>query len=190
MKSRTLGVACLTVITLAMCGCNSTKNYKTLTLAEAICEVQDAIVATRREPGSAQAGLLPAEVTVTLQLAAKENSAHTVGVVIPNGVTNWTLGSSRSSEGSQANTMAIKFIPASLAPTTTALGESIARQMWPPEAVMGAANSGLNTHSVGSSNNRLQNLQTNGAKDGTETQATKPFSCKDFSEPTAEGKKD
>lgn len=188
MKSRTLGVACIVAITLATCGCNSTKNYKTLTLAEAICEVQDAIVATRREPGSAQAGLLPAEVTVTLHLAAKETSSSSVGVVIPNGVTTWTLGSSRASEGSQSNTMAIKFIPAALAPTTTALGEAIARQEFPPEAVMGPG-SGLNTHSHDQTRELLKQFQADGAKKEAEAQSTKTVSCKQFAEPTAQSKK-
>jgi hypothetical protein len=84
--------------------------------------------------------------------------------------------------------MAIKFIPAALAPTTTALGEAIARQKFPPEAVMGPG-SGLNTHSHDQTRELLQGFQTDGAKKETVAQSTKAVSCKRFAEPDSDSKK-
>ena len=190
MNVTSLAICLVVPVTLLSAGCGSTKAVKKLTLAQAICEVQEAIIATRRDAGTTQAGLMPAEVTVTLQLTAKETSSRSVGVALPNGVSTWTLGSSASSEGNHANTMAIKFIPAALTPVNVALGEAIAREKMTPTQVIGMAeDQGWNTHGVDDARDTLgQWAGTSGPKNagsqpgGTTPQKNGPSPCTKFAD--------
>ncbi len=98
------------VLLCALSGCATTgQKPTTMSLAQAICEVQNAIVRTQRT--EYRAGLTPAEASVTLALAAKQAAAGEVGAKLTLGIVEWGPKGSYSRERSQANTLTIKFAP-------------------------------------------------------------------------------
>jgi len=83
---------------------------KSMTIAQAICEVQNAIVRTRRYDAASRAGLAIGEATVQFSLKATEAAGASGGAKIPVGVVEWSMGSSSSLGREAGNILTIKFV--------------------------------------------------------------------------------
>src|SRR5690606_36964627 len=103
-------------IALALAGCVTLRvpsdyvDKKSMTIAQAICEVQNAIVRTRRYDAASRAGLAIGEATVQFSLKATEAAGASGGAKIPVGVVEWSMGSSSSLGREAGNILTIKFV--------------------------------------------------------------------------------
>lgn len=114
MKARdTIAAA---TVALALSGCVTVRmpsdyvDRKSMTIAQAICEVQNAIVLTRRQDAASRAGLAIGEATVQFNLKAAESSGASGGAKMPVGVVEWSMGSTSSLGREAGNTLTIKFV--------------------------------------------------------------------------------
>jgi len=106
----------LAVASLVLSGCVTVRvpsdyvDKKSMTIAQAICEVQNAIVRTRRDDAASRAGLAIGEATVQFHLKATEVAGTSGGAKIPVGVVEWSMGSTSSLGREAGNTLTIKFV--------------------------------------------------------------------------------
>ena len=86
------------LLTAGTCSCAAMRGptryveTNSLTLPEAICEVQNALIATRRANPEQRAGLAPQKVIVVLALSAGEKNGSNIGVKLPVGIAELTAG--------------------------------------------------------------------------------------------------
>lgn len=100
-----LAISCVT-------GCATTRGTAraSMSLEQAICEIQNAIVKTRR-PASTRAGVTPSEASVTLALGVKDVKAGEVSGKLKLGIVEWGPKGSWSRENTALSTLQIKFVP-------------------------------------------------------------------------------
>ena len=98
---------------LAGCTGGLTKESQpTMTLSEAICEVQNALIETSRGQDEARAGMMLGKATVSLQLGVKDNAEVAVGGELVKGIVTWGPSAKRSKEATTGNTLTIEFVSA------------------------------------------------------------------------------
>ncbi|GAB3050083.1 hypothetical protein [Stenotrophomonas tumulicola] len=88
------------------------ESQPTMTLSEAICEVQNALIETSRGQDEARAGMKLGKATVALQLGVKDNAEVAVGGELVKGIVTWGPSAKRAKEATTGNTLTIEFVPA------------------------------------------------------------------------------
>ena len=80
-----------------------------MTLEQAICQIQNALIKTKR-PVDTAAGIAPSEATVVLALGSTTVYNGKLGAKATLGIVEWAPEGGWSNEGSLANTLTIKFV--------------------------------------------------------------------------------
>ena len=83
----------------------------TMTLSEAICQVQNSLIETSRGQDQARAGMKLAKATVTLQLGVKDSAEASVDAGLAKGIVTWGPSAKRAKEATTNNTLTIEFQP-------------------------------------------------------------------------------
>ena len=81
-----------------------------MTLEEAICQLQEALIKTKRPKGK-QAGLKVGEATAELSLGLKGTGMVEAGGKLTLGIVEWGPKASYTRERTAGNTLTVKFVP-------------------------------------------------------------------------------
>lgn len=105
----------IVAIAVALSGCRGfggepKQVQATMTLEEAICRLQDALIETKR-PKDKQAGLKVGEATAELSLGLKSTGSVETGAKLKLGIVEWGPKASYSRERTSGNKISVKFVP-------------------------------------------------------------------------------
>lgn len=114
---KNLQIAGVVLVCFGLTGCfdGLTKGSQpTMTLSEAICEVQNSLIETSRGQDEARAGMKLAKATVSLQLGVKDSAELSLDGELVKGIVTWGPSAKGAREATTGNTLTIEFEPAAI----------------------------------------------------------------------------